>query len=255
MHPKESKRPDTPERTPWQLVLTRVTTGLFILNQLLGGRFAISFPPYVNQVSQAKAQETDSYTYYFPLIAQQLDPDQLMTTTTFLPLIFVPPTDIRDNPYCRQQFSEADNYTLNTQEQEIEQQLLTDPGQEHPNLTLSIALSQAARRRAQDMADREYFAHTNPDGYGPNCIVLQGEFVLPDYYNFSNDANNVESIIAGQGDMSEAWKTLVASQGHSAHLLGKGDFYNEQSYYGIGYVNVPGSQYGHYLVIIIAKKK
>jgi uncharacterized protein YkwD len=118
-----------------------------------------------------------------------------------------------------------------------------------------VALSQAARRRAQDMADREYFAHTNPDGYGPNCIVLQGEFVLPDYYNFSNDANNVESIAGGYSTMQAAWAALMSSAGHSAHLLGKGGFYNEQSYYGIGYVNVPGSQYGHYLVIIIAKKK
>lgn len=255
MQGKESKRPDTPERTPWQLVLTRVTTGLFILNQLLGGRFAISFPPYVNQVSQAKAQEADSYTYYFPIIAQQLDPNQVITATTFLPLIFVPPTDIRDNPYCRQQFLESQDYSLNSQEEEIEQLLLTDPGQEHPNLKLSVALSQAARRRAQDMADREYFAHTNPDGYGPNCIVLQQEFVLPDYYDFSNTANNVESIAGGYSTMQAAWAALMSSAGHSAHLLGKGDFYNEQSYYGIGYVNVPGSQYGHYLVIIIAKKK
>lgn len=235
----EAPQPHTPDRNYRQQVLHQISTGLFLLNHLLGGRLALSLPQYLSVVSQ---QEPPASQY-------------------FLPLIFTPPSqiresnDIRDNPYCRQQFTEADGYTLNSQEQEIEQLLRTDPGQKRTHLELSVALSQAARRRAQDMADRAYFHHTNPDGFGPNCIVLQQEFTLPDDYDVSNTANNVETITGGYSVMADAWAGLTNSTSHANHLLGEGQFYGAQTFYGIGYVNVPGSQYGHYLVIIISKKK
>jgi hypothetical protein len=236
MQSVEALTPLSPDKNHWQTLLRHVSTGFFILNHLLAGRFAISFPQYVDQAAQVLVQDESPYSY-------------------FLPLVFSPPKDIRDNPYCRQQFPEAEGYTLNPQEQEIEQLLLTDPGQKRTHLELSVALSQAARRRAQDMADRAYFHHTNPDGFGPNCIVLQEEFTLPDDYDVSNTANNVETIAGGYSVMADAWAGLTNSTSHANHLLGKGSFYGAQTFYGIGYVNVPGSQYGHYLVIIIAKKK
>ena len=233
MHHLEAPTTHSPDKNYQQLLLRQVSTGLFLLNHLLGGRLALSLPQYLSIVSQ---QEPPTSQY-------------------FLPIVFTPPKDIRDNPYCRQQFPEAEGYTLNPQEQEIEQLLLTDPGQKRTHLELSVALSQAARRRAQDMAERAYFHHTNPDGFGPNCIVLQQEFTLPDDYDVSNTANNVETIAGGYSVMSQAWTELLTSSSHANHLLGKGSFYGAQTFYGIGYVNVPGSQYGHYLVIIISKKK
>lgn len=182
------------------------------------------------------ASETEQNQIFFPII--------------FTGLSDIP--DIRSNPYCRWQYAENPEYTFNTQEAEIEQLLKTDPGQKRADLKLSIALSQAARRRAQDMANRAYFDHTNPDGFGPNCIVLQEKFLLPDNYGSLITDNNVETIAAGYANMTEAWKGLLTSAHHADHLLGRVDFYREQTYYGIGYVNVPGSQYQHYLVIIIS---
>lgn len=226
---------ETQEHTHWQLFLRQVSTGIFVLNHLCAGRLAISFPQYLSFISNSP-QPTEQTQY-------------------FLPIIFTPPKDIRDTPYCTQQFPEGEGYALNAQEQEIEHLLITDPGQKRSKLELSVALSQAARRRAQDMADRGYFHHTNPDGFGPNCIVLQQEFVLPDHYNFSNTANNVETIAGGYSVMADAWTALLSSSSHAAHLLGEGSFYAAQTKYGIGYVNAPGSPYGHYLVIIIAQEK
>jgi uncharacterized protein YkwD len=43
------------------------------------------------------------------------------------------------------------------------------------------------------------------------------------------------------------------STGHRAHILGLDSFWAEQTDYGIGYANVPGSPYRHYWVVITAR--
>lgn len=230
-----------PDQNYYKWLVHQLSVVLFVLNYSLAGGFAIFFPQYITEALEAPPE---GYQYFLPAIYNW--PEDASEE---------PPADIRDNRYCQQQFPEKQGYTLNEQEAIIEQLLLTDPGQEHEHLEHSIALSQAARGRAQDMADRAYFSHTNPDGYGPNCIVLQQEFVLPDGYDFSSTANNVETIAGGYSDMPEAWNGLLSSEHHANHLLGHGEFYGEQRYYGIGYVYIPGSQFGHYLVIIISDKK
>ena len=114
-------------------------------------------------------------------------------------------------------------------------------------------LAQVAREHAEDMAARDYFNPVNPDGFGPNYLVEQAGYELPDWYSQALDANNIESIAAGYTTPEAAWNGWLASPGHRTHVLGEdSDFFADQTNYGIGYAFAPGSQYTHYLVFISA---
>lgn len=129
----------------------------------------------------------------------------------------------------------------------------THPDQERPVLNCDPTLAQVARQRAADMATRNYFSHTNPDGFGPNYLVQQAGYRLPSFYDQSLDGNNIESIQAGCPNASDAWSFLMNSTSHRRHLLGLIPFYAEQIDYGIGYAYHPESTYKHYWVIITAR--
>jgi uncharacterized protein YkwD len=137
------------------------------------------------------------------------------------------------------------------EEQQIANIMMSDPGQQRPSLTCDPVLAEVARARAQDMVDRHYFGHTNPDGYGPNYLVTQAGYVLPGYYSTAPDGNNIESIAAGYRSAGAAWEGWMGSPAHRTHLLGEIDFFAEQIEYGVGYVR--GGDYGHYWVVITAK--
>lgn len=141
----------------------------------------------------------------------------------------------------------------NAQEAQIAQYMIDHPDQQRPSLTCHPILAQVARARAQDMADRHYFSHTNPDGYGPNYLVEQAGYQLPDYYGQAPDANNIESIAGGYSTVDAAWQAWMNSSGHRTHILELNSFFAEQIDYGIGYVYDSTSDYGHYWVVITAK--
>lgn len=142
---------------------------------------------------------------------------------------------------------------LNAQEQQIARFLFQSPQQQRLALTCHPLLARVARERAQDMAQRDYFGHTNPDGFGPNYLVRQTGYRLPAYYNPAPEANNIESIGGGYTTSEEAWQGWMNSPGHRTHLLGLHPFYAEQIEYGIGYAYAPASSWGHYWVVITAK--
>jgi len=131
--------------------------------------------------------------------------------------------------------------------------LTTDTGQRRPTLVHNSILTRVARERALDMAERDYFNHTNPDGYGPNYLVRQAGYVLFAGYGAGDDANNIESIAAGYSTPERAWEGWMNSSGHKCHLLGEEQFYREQTEYGVGYAHRTASYYIHYWVVIIAK--
>ncbi len=141
----------------------------------------------------------------------------------------------------------------NVQAEEIAQKMKEDPEQKRASLTCNVILAQVAQARAEDMAQRNYFSHTTPEGYGPNYFVRQAGYVLPSYYGTADDANNIESIAAGYSTANLAWEAWMGSQAHRSHLLGLNSFYADQIEYGIGYVYNPNSQYRHYWVVITAK--
>lgn len=138
-------------------------------------------------------------------------------------------------------------------EERLAQLIIQDPNQKRPSMKRNSILAKVARQRAEDMARRNYFSHTNPDGFGPNYLVKQAGYVLPDHYDQSPSGNNIESIAAGSATAEETKEMWLNSQGHRTHMLGEIDFYAEQIEYGIGYANVPGSDYRYYWVLLTAK--
>lgn len=144
---------------------------------------------------------------------------------------------------------------LSPEEQALLDFMRNDPEQKRPMLNCDPILQRVARERALDMGQRNYFSHTNPDGYGPNYLVRQAGYPLPSWYGQALDANNIESIAACTScDAAFVWQMWMNSPMHRRHILGLDPFFAEQTDYGIGYADVPGSRYVHYWVIITARR-
>jgi hypothetical protein len=147
-------------------------------------------------------------------------------------------------------------WTPNTQEQQVGQLLSTGSGQQRPGVFFDPILGQVARERAADMAVRNYFAHINPDGVAANYLVSQAGYHFPDWWApyLSGTYNFIESLGAGYSTASGVWAAWMNSPAHRTHLLAldPGHFYAQETHYGVGYVDVPGSAYEHYWVVITA---
>ena len=79
---------------------------------------------------------------------------------------------------------------LNSQEQQIATFLANDPAQGRSSVAVDPILSSVARARARDLAVRDYFSHTDPDGHGANYLVRQAGYPLPSHYNSSPSGNS-----------------------------------------------------------------
>jgi uncharacterized protein YkwD len=144
-------------------------------------------------------------------------------------------------------------YQLNAAERLLTTLIEGHPDQGRPFMQLDARLVKAAQSKVLDMAVREYEGHTDPDGDGPNRLVEEFGYQLPDWYNPKQNANSVESLLwGGTGDHNNAWSIWLGSPPHRIHLLGQNKFYGEQTNYGVGYVYVPGSRLGHYYAVISA---
>ena len=105
------------------------------------------------------------------------------------------------------------------------------------------------------MATRDFFAHTNPDGVGPNRLVQEAGYVLPGFYDQSATANNIESIVAGFSSFEDAFQAWLDSPAHRPHLLGETSFNADQIEFGVGYAFDPDSTFQHYYVFISAYRE
>ncbi len=141
---------------------------------------------------------------------------------------------------------------LNEQEEAIARLMTDDSKQKRAILHCNPLLSRVARDRAKDMATRAYFDHVNPDGHGPNYMVREGGFRLPEWYDRSDRANNVESIGGGFKIADAMWQAWLGSEYHRIHVLGSISFYAEQEEIGIGFYEDPNSPYNTYWVVITA---
>jgi hypothetical protein len=141
---------------------------------------------------------------------------------------------------------------LNSQEQQIFYCLKTAGGQHRPFVVLDPILCRVARQKAADMANRRYYSHTNPDGHGPNWLVREAGYALPDYYDQSAGGNNIESINAGRASAGDAWSSWMDSGPHRQHLLGENSFYAAQTSVGVGFVADPDSEWRYYWVVLTA---
>ncbi|MGE5479539.1 MAG: CAP domain-containing protein [Chloroflexota bacterium] len=128
-----------------------------------------------------------------------------------------------------------------------------------PALNWNPLLQKAAERKAQDMADRNYFAHVDPAGYGMNFYINKAGYTLiPDFLK-ENKTNNFESIAAGVKSGEEIIRLLIEDKGyednpgHRNHLLGIKDFWANCYDIGIGIAYNPKSEYRYYCSVLIAK--
>lgn len=71
-------------------------------------------------------------------------------------------------------------------------------------------LAEAAQRHSEDMATRDYFSHTSPDGSGP------GERITAAGYPWSTYGEN---IARGQQSPSQVMKSWMDSPGHRANIV------------------------------------
>lgn len=96
-------------------------------------------------------------------------------------------------------------------------------------MTMAPALRCAARVHSKDMADRNFFDHTNPSGESPfDRMGMAG-------YNFSTAGEN---IAAGNPTAAATMDQWMNSDGHCGNIMNP-DF----TEIGVGYY--PGGQYGH----------
>ena len=144
----------------------------------------------------------------------------------------------------------ASAWAPNPQEIALADVLTHSSGQHRPFMVADPILSQVARDRAADMAQRGYFDHINPDGHGANYLVRKAGYVLPSYY--PGDGNNLESISGGFTSAAAAWDDWMNSPEHKTHLLAEESFFATQTSFGVGYFADPASTYKYYWVVITA---
>ncbi|MBC7883306.1 MAG: hypothetical protein H7Y37_18605 [Anaerolineae bacterium] len=126
-----------------------------------------------------------------------------------------------------------------------------------PPLHWNPHLARVARQKAQSMARYNYFAHTQPNGLGPNRRLVMSGYPLPRDYPLDSQANTVESLASGASNANEAIDQLVIDYGvpgaeHRAHLLATARPFRSHTEVGIGMACNPRSTYIYYYVILTA---
>lgn len=120
-------------------------------------------------------------------------------------------------------------------------------------------LAKAAEARAYDMANRKYFNHVDPEGFGVNHHIKEAGYELSPEWTRNKRSNFFESIQAGAADGEELIRMLiidkgVSSFGHRDHLLGIGKWNASLVDIGIGFARRKDNRgYPTYASIIIAK--
>jgi uncharacterized protein YkwD len=124
-------------------------------------------------------------------------------------------------------------------------------------LTPDSILMKVARKRAADMAEKNYFDHVNKEGFGVNWLMQAEGYTLEERWTRKKDFNSFESISAGFATGIEHINNLILDKGqeppgHRQHLLGMTDFWAGCVDVGAALVHNPKSKYKYYFVIIIA---
>lgn len=149
-------------------------------------------------------------------------------------------------------FASAFAVTLLPQEQAIGDDMISNPGQGRPYMVLDPIIEAVAEASAKDMAVRNYFSETTPDGVSANYLLRQAGYQLPASWGTDPTANYVESIAAGSSSASAIWTAWMNSPPHKTHLLAENSFFAAETHYGVGYYYDPNSTYQYYWVVITA---
>lgn len=112
-------------------------------------------------------------------------------------------------------------------------------------------LDLAAENKANDLADKDYFSHTSPDGVTANENVRSTGYILPDWYPVKS--NNVESLaLVNSNPKDLAQETLnmwTSSPLHRAHVFGEVETFRKQECGGVGKAR---TVYGGYVMVFIS---
>ncbi|MBR6103822.1 MAG: CAP domain-containing protein [Paludibacteraceae bacterium] len=136
--------------------------------------------------------------------------------------------------------------------------------QARDSLNWDTILAAVAQTKANDMANRNYFGHVNPEGYGINFYIVDAGYKLEKDWLDNRRDNNFESLAAGYKSGKDAVIGMVnddgiptgeEGSGHRMHLLGIDDWHKKMKDIGIGHAYNPDSNYKHYWVFVIARHK
>jgi uncharacterized protein YkwD len=99
-------------------------------------------------------------------------------------------------------------------------------------LVAEPSLRRAARGHSRDMAVRDYFEHSSPEGHGPSERAVAAGYA---------SRFVAENIAAGQVDPAAVVADWVASPGHCVNLMDP-----RYRVLGVGYYYEAGDRFGHY---------
>ena len=128
-----------------------------------------------------------------------------------------------------------------------------------PKLRWNKALAKAAQAKAEDMAARNYYEHTDPDGYGMNIKIVEAGYWLRADWCDEPDESYFESIVADRDTGIEGIQDMIADEGvdppgHRIMLLALEDFRVDALDAGIGFaLGKDYSDYSTYMCVLIAK--
>lgn len=160
----------------------------------------------------------------------------------YLPLIMTPDTGTKPDHLWEQALLDL---------------VIKHPDQKRKLIQRNPVLMELAQVRVDDMIERAYFAHINPDGVAANYLACQAGFPLPAYYRCWQmpTVNSIESLAGGYPSAQAAFEGLLASPGHRAHVLGELAFYAVQTELGVGYAFGESAHFKHYWCILIAESE
>lgn len=112
-------------------------------------------------------------------------------------------------------------------------------GQGRVEMIVDPALSDIAQIKADDMIARDYLAHTDPSGVGPNFLAQREDYFLPVGYSNKLNGNNIESLAEDRRwpsgiSAARAVDGWVNSPSHRTHVLGENEFFSKQVRVGVG---------------------
>lgn len=117
--------------------------------------------------------------------------------------------------------------------------IITDSRQQRTVLKPNQLLTQYAKWKCSDMANRHYFAHITPDKIGPNVGVKSLGYTLPNDYDKSQTANNIESLGKDYQSIPEIIEAFWKSKDHREHVFGQTNFFRQQNEYGVAVYVTP----------------
>lgn len=138
----------------------------------------------------------------------------------------------------------------NQKARQLVELIMKDADQKRVKLSCNILLTQAAKDKAELMAETGMVMHNL--GGSPNSRLREKGYKLPPYYG-SAFSNQVEAIAGGYETVKEVWKGFKNSPTHAEHLLGNLPFYQEQDEIGVAYINKWHSPHVDYWVVYLSK--